>query len=342
MFATTFCGIFAAEYWIRLRMEKRFIFCVAHPHGLSGDACLKLRDWLLFALLAFFWGSNWSIMKMGLGFVPPLTFVLHRFILSVAVLLPLFLVLRGKLPRDSQTLFRLVVLCLIFVSIIILQALGLVNGNSGISAVLAYTQPLFVFCLAVPVLLEQVTVAKLLGVAVGFIGVVVLSLGRTASFTLDSVLILLLSALAWAVAVLYYKKYLSHVDPFVTHFLQLAVGTAPLIIWSLATNSFAVPADIGYLGILSYSSVGALAFGNVIYLFLLKQEEATTLSGSTLIIPTVALLFGWLLLGEKPSPEALLGAVLTLTGVYLVNMKKRTRVKLAVSDRYRVFRNVFN
>jgi len=262
-------------------------------------------------------------MKMGLGFVSPIAFVLHRFVLSVTVLFPLFLVLRGKLPRDSQTLFRLVVLCLIFVSIIILQALGLVNGNSGISAVLTYTQPLFVFCLAIPILREQVTVAKLLGVAIGFTGVVVLSLGRTASFTLDSVLILLLSALAWAVAVLYYKKYLSHVDPFVTHFLQLAVGTVPLVIWSLATSSFAVPASMSYIGILFYSSVGALAFGNIIYLFLLRQEEATTLSGSTLIIPTVALLFGWLLLGESPSPESLLGAALTLGGVCLVNMKRK-------------------
>jgi len=262
-------------------------------------------------------------MKMGLGFAPPIAFVLHRFVLSVAVLFPLFLVLRSRLPRDSQTVIRLVVLCLIFVSIIILQALGLVNESSGISAVLTYTQPLFVFCLAVPVLQEQVTTVKLLGVAVGFIGVVVLSLGRTASFTLDSVLILLLSALAWAVAVLYYKKHLSHVDPFVTHFLQLAVGTAPLIIWSLATNSFAVPTDMSYIGILFYSSVGALAFGNIIYLFLLKQEDATTLSGSTLIIPTVALLFGWLLLGESPSPESLLGAVLTLGGVYMVNMKRK-------------------
>jgi len=261
-------------------------------------------------------------MKMGLSFVSPVAFVLHRFILSAAVLLPLFLVLRGKLPRDSQTLFRLVVLCLIFVSIIMLQALGLVNGNSGISAVLTYTQPLFVFCLAIPILREQVTVAKLLGVAIGFTGVVVLSLGRTASFTLDSVLILLLSALAWAASVLYYKKYLSHVDSFVTHFLQLAVGTAPLILWSLAANSFAFPVDAVYMGILFYSSAGALAIGNVIYFFLLKQEEATSLTGSTLIIPTVALLFGWLLLGESPNPESLLGAVLTLGGVYLVNVKR--------------------
>ena len=264
-------------------------------------------------------------MKIGLSFVPPMTFVLHRFLLSVAILLPAFLVLRKRLPRDSQTLIRLVVLCLIFVSIIILQALGLVHENSGITAVLAYTQPLFLFCLAVPILQEQVTTARLLGVTIGFTGVIILSLGRISSFTLDSVVVLLSSALLWAVQALYYKKYLSHVDPFVTHFLQLTVGTIPLIIWSLATGSFAISSNINYLGVLFYSSIGALAIGNVIYLFLLQHEEATTLSGSTLIIPAVALILGWLILGESLNSESLLGALLTLGGVYLVNVKGKAK-----------------
>jgi len=280
---------------------------------------------MLFALVVFLWGSNWSIMKIGLSYVPPMTFVLHRFLLSVAVLLPVFLVLRKRLPRDSQTLVRLVVLCLIFVSIIALQALGLLNENSGVTAVLAYTQPLFVFCLAVPILQERVTIVKLSGVAVGFAGVVILSLGRISAFAMDSVVVLLLSAFLWAVQALYYKKYLSHVDPFIAHFLQLAVGTIPLVMWSLAANSFTIPTNINYAALLAYSSIGALAIGNVIYLFLLRHEEATTLSGSTLIIPTVALLFGWLLLGESLNREPLFGALLTLGGIYLVNVKRKAK-----------------
>jgi drug/metabolite transporter (DMT)-like permease len=95
--------------------------------------------------------------------------------------------------------------------------------------------------------------------------------------------------------------------------------------WSLAANSFTIPTNINYAALLAYSSIGALAIGNVIYLFLLQHEEATTLSGSTLIIPTVALLLGWLLLGENLNRESLFGALLTLGGIYLVNVKRKAK-----------------
>lgn len=265
-------------------------------------------------------------MKICLSYVPPMTFVLHRFLLSVAVLLPFFIFLRNRLPRDNETLVRMLVLCLIFVSIIALQALGLSQENSGITAVLSYTQPLFIFCLAVPTLQEQVTIAKLLGVVVGFTGVVILSLDRIYVFNIESVAILLASAFLWAVQALYYKKYLRHIDPFATQFLQLSVGVVPLLAWSLITSSLTFSFSISYVELLFYSSVGALAAGNIIYLLLLQHEEATTLSGSTLIIPTVALIIGRFILGESLNSESLLGALLTLAGICLVNLNRKVKV----------------
>ncbi len=281
----------------------------------------KLQNWLLFLLVILLWGSNWSAMKIGLRFVPPITFVLQRFAVSAVAMLPFLVILRKRIPKDRHTLGKLVVLCLIFVSIIIAQAIGLSQENSGIGAVLTYTQPLFVFCLAVPFLGEKITVVKLLGGMIGFIGVIVLFLDRMGSLTIDSALIMLLGALLWAVAVVYYKKHLSDVDAFVTHFFQMAIGALPLAVLSLGTQSFVLPTDILYGCILLYSSIGALAVGNVIWFYLLKREEATTLSGSSLVIPAVAMLFGWQLLGEQVSAQTLLGSALTLSGIFLVNSR---------------------
>lgn len=284
---------------------------------------MRLRNWLLFVLVVFLWGSNWSMMKIGLKSVPPIAFVFQRFLVSVAALFPVAILFRKRMPRDSHTLVRLVLLCLIFVSIIIVQAIGLVRESSGIGAVLTYTQPLFVFWLAVPFLSEKITAFKLLGLIIGFFGVLILSWDRISALAFDSDLMMLLGAFLWAVAVVYYKKYLNHVDPFVTHFLQLSVGALPLAALSLLTNSFAFPGDIVYLWIVLYSSVGALAVGNIVWLRLLREEEATTLSGSTLIIPAVALIFGWQLLGETLITASLVGSSLTLGGVYLINLRRK-------------------
>jgi len=89
------------------------------------------------------------------------------------------------------------------------------------------------------------------------------------------------------------------------------------------TGGFVGSADMTYVGLLIVSSPGALAAGNVVWLYLLKREEATTLSGSSLIIPAVALLFGWWILGESLDSVSVLGCALTLVGVCLVNLRRK-------------------
>jgi drug/metabolite transporter (DMT)-like permease len=71
------------------------------------------------------------------------------------------------------------------------------------------------------------------------------------------------------------------------------------------------------------SSIGALAVGNIIWFFLLKEEEATTLSGSSLIIPAVAMFFGWQILGENFNVASILGSALTIGGICLLNIKRK-------------------
>jgi drug/metabolite transporter (DMT)-like permease len=143
------------------------------------------------------------------------------------------------------------------------------------------------------------------------------------AFPVDSILVLLFGAFLWGVSTVFYKKFLTRVDPFVTHFVQLAVGSVFLCVWVFGTGGFVVSADMTYVGLLIVSSPGALAAGNVVWLYLLKREEATTLSGSSLIIPAMALLFGWWILGESLDSVSVLGCALTLVGVCLVNLRRK-------------------
>lgn len=258
-------------------------------------------------------------MKVGLRYVSPFVFALHRFALSTIALLPFFLFWRNRLPRDRRTLAKLVTLCLLFVGVIAAQVYGLAGESSGMGAVLVYTQPIFVFSLAVPFLGEGVTKTRLLGVSLGFAGVAVLSVNKVSSFTVDSTLVLLLSAFLWAISVIFYKKALNHVSPLIAQFFQLSVGMVPLMLLGLAENTPFIQLDPSYVGILVFSSVGALALADVIWLFLLKEEEATTIAGSSFLVPVAAMFFGWRLLGESLTAELLLGSALTLGGVYILN-----------------------
>jgi drug/metabolite transporter (DMT)-like permease len=171
-----------------------------------------------------------------------------------------------------------------------------------------------------------VTTPKLVGAILGFAGVCILFIGRISSLTLNFSLIMILSAFLWAVATIYYKRFLQQVDPFITNFFQLTIGALPLALFCLMTGTFSFPMGLEYTWIILYSSVGSFAIGWSIWLFLLKQEDATVLSGSSFIVPAIALLIGWQFMGENIGIEAAIGSALILGGVYLVNLINRQRI----------------
>ena len=290
---------------------------------------MKAKNWLMFMSMAVFWGLNWSITKTGLSFVSPTTFVLQRFLFFSISFFPVLFLLRARIPRDRDTVLKIVILCMINVSQIVTTNIALSEQSSGMGAVLNYTEPLFVFCLAIPFLEEEISVLKVTGVLVGFGGVFVLFYRSMSSFTFVSAAIMVLSAFMWAVTIVFYKKFLSHVNSFVASYFQYSLGAIPISVFALLSSTFAMPSDPTYLWILVYESIAVSAVGSTVWLYLTKKEGATVVAGSSLLVPVLALFFGWLLLNEEIRIESVIGSALILTGVFLVNLatsKKKSTV----------------
>ncbi|HIE18705.1 TPA: hypothetical protein EYP75_03165, partial [Candidatus Bathyarchaeota archaeon] len=55
----------------------------------------RLRNWMLFFIVVLIWSSNWAVMKSGLSYVKPLTFVFHRFLFSSLFLSSSIITLSG-------------------------------------------------------------------------------------------------------------------------------------------------------------------------------------------------------------------------------------------------------
>ena len=280
----------------------------------------RLRNWLLFLVIVLIWSSNWSVMKVGLSYVDPWSFIYHRFLLSTTALSLLLFILKRRIPADRRDLARLFILGLITSIGITSTSLGLVYEKSGVSAILTYTQPLFVFCMAIPFLGEKMSIGRVLGVLIGFLGVMVLST-RGDSF-IDSldfpVFLLVAGAFLWATAIIYYKKFLSHIDPTVANIFQLGVGVV-LLTPVIALKGLAFPPSLNYIPVILYTSICAQGVALTLWVLLLREEEATVLSSSSFMVPVAAFIFGWLILGETVEPKVLLGSALILTGVYMVN-----------------------
>jgi drug/metabolite transporter (DMT)-like permease len=261
-------------------------------------------------------------MKLALAHVGPLNFALQRFVLSALVLSPLLIYMRKKIRVEKRAIPRLLVLGAVNTSAIIPMYWGLVYETSGIGAVLTYTQPLFVFCLCVLFLRSEARPVRVLGAFVGFAGVIVLSIGRAGTIQLSANtgdVLLLLGAFLWALAVVYYKKSMSDVDPVLASTIQqtlAAVIVAPL---ALGVEGFMFPLTQSYLIMVLYLGIFNSGIAVFLWLFLIRDEDVTVLSLSSFLIPMFAVFLGWLLLGESIQPISLLGVGMILAGLYLTN-----------------------
>jgi drug/metabolite transporter (DMT)-like permease len=178
--------------------------------------------------------------------------------------------------------------------------------------------------MAVPFLKEGANAVKLMGLLFGFAGVLVLSVSRLSIEELSSSFyFLLLGAFLWAISTIFYKKFITDIDSLIASFLQLSVGAFLLGLIDITSGNFYWPSSMNYLLPVLYSSIGTLSIALSIWLYLLRREDAITLSSSSFIIPLVAFIFGLIVLVEPIELQSIFGAFLIVIGVYLVNRQPK-------------------
>jgi drug/metabolite transporter (DMT)-like permease len=261
-------------------------------------------------------------MKVSLTYVGPLSLALQRFALSAVALTPILIYVGSRIPKDRSTIKKLLILGAVNTSSIVPMYWGVVYETSGVSSILTYTQPLFIFCLSILFLKSEAKPQKVLGAFVGFSGVIVLSLGRPGSVLASAGVgdvLLLLGAFLWAVSVVYYKKNVGNVDPILTTVIQQSLGAVIVAPFALSVEGLTFPLAQPYLMMILYLSILNSGVALFLWMYLIREEEVTVLALSTFLIPMIAVFMGWLLLAENVQPVSLLGMGMVLTGLYMVN-----------------------
>ena len=267
---------------------------------------LPPRLWSDLGALTLVWGFNWTAMKVAISQVAPFTF--RTFCLAIGSGL-LFAYLRASgqslaIPRGQWGRLALTA----FFTITcwnILVVFGLQHIPSGRAAILAYTMPAWGIPLSVIVLGERMTGAKLLGLALGMGGMLLLlwdDLERLQRAPLGSLLVLGAS-FTWAIGTVLQKKFPVNAPlPAYTAWLML-VGGVPIYLGMLI---FEDPGAVGQIGLwpalaLFYNVLFSFAWGHWAWMKLVTSVSVTVFSLSMLVIPVVGVLSGMLFLGERPA-----------------------------------------
>jgi len=285
---------------------------------------------LLFAL-GIMWGTSYAFIKLGVATLPTFTLIATRLAIGLTLLVTVVVITRTSLRRDPRTYFHLFVMSVINIVIpFTLITSAERSVDSAIAAILNGAVPLIVIVLAALVFHDEpITLNRLVGVVVGYVGVIVLvAPGLTSSTAAGSAvsgeIALLGSTLAYAIGAVYSRRTLRNrgLRPVVPAVFQ--VGFALIVIGVLAF-AFEKPLEVSWNGdaILAVVWLGLLGSG-LAYLVnfrLLSRIGATGTSQLAYLLPVVGLISGAVMFGEKIDAIVIAGTALVLGGVALVNSR---------------------
>ena len=133
--------------------------------------------------------------------------------------------------------------------------------------------------------------------------------------------LLVVAAVAYASAVILQKPVLARVSPFQVTWLGVVAGTIALLPFAPSLADEAGRASPVAIGWMIYLGAVPTALGFATWTFALRRTSAGRMGSIAFLIPLVAILLGWVLLGEVPPWLAVAGGGLCIVGVYLARRR---------------------
>jgi drug/metabolite transporter (DMT)-like permease len=280
-------------------------------------------------LLGLIWGSSYLFIRVAVEGISPLMLVSLRLMFGAILLFGVISLWKLALPRDRTLWFHLVVMAVIgnVIPWTLISWAGQ-HIDSGLSAVLNSTTPLFTILFAVAAFhSERLTIPRVLGVILGFGGVAVLAgadVTDLASSSLQAQAAVVFSSLCYGLAFAYARRYI--------RFEPIVLAGCQIMLAFLFVTPFALAfGDPGGMDITPARGAAALALGllpsgvaYILYYRLIRDVGATLASYATYLIPIVGLFLGWLVLNESITLQSIAGVALILSGLALATTFHRT------------------
>ena len=285
---------------------------------------------LAFAFLGVIWGSNFIFVKWAAEAITPGQIVLLRVVFGF---LPVFLyalsqrALRWEHLRHTD---HFVVMSLMATAVYYFAfAKGTALLPSSIAGLLSGAIPLFTFVCAWLFLREErVTATIATGIALGFLGVLLIARPWSGSGGIDfaGVAYMIAGSLSVGCSFVYAKRFISPLKLPAAALTTYQIGLAMVFLF-LVTSLDGIGAVFGdtraWAGLIFGLGLGGTGLAYVAYYYIVEHLGALAASGVTYIPPVVALAIGVLLARESISPLGYLAMILILAGVAVLQFGSR-------------------
>ncbi|RXJ74207.1 EamA family transporter [Veronia nyctiphanis] len=280
---------------------------------------VKVRDLSMLVLLAALWGASFLFTRLSVPEFGPFALVFLRVAIAAAVLLPILL-FRGQLILLLQSWKHLFIIGAISAAVpFTLLSYAMLTVTGGFASILNASTPIWGALIALIWLGDSMSFTRIMGLVVGFCGVVVLvwdKLEFTSGGLGWSVVAVVSATFMYGLSASYTKRFLSDVPPIVVSagsLLGASVALLPLGIMYWPEQSISVDAWLATI------MLGALCTGlafMILFNLMIRIGPANSMT-VTYIIPIFATLWGAIFLGEVVTQQMLVGAAIIFSGTAL-------------------------
>lgn len=303
-----------------------------------------LIAYLALGAVCIIWGTTYLALRVGVTQFPPFLFSVLRFLAAGPILIGVMLTFgKASLP-PGKVIFHQAVGGLLMIT----MGVGVVGWaemyvSSGLAAIICSIMPVYVVLInlvASPE--ERPTFPIFLGLAIGTAGIIMIFGEHLSDFSNEhyrwGITLIFMSSLNWAFGSVWIKKKNQESNPFVNAGLQMLFGGIFLIPLSLLFDDYSTihwSAEI--VGALSYLTLVGSVAAYACYSYAIKKLPVTLVSLYAYINPIVAVLLGWVILGEKLNLRIFLAILVTIAGIYIVNRGYQLRtIWKAQLQRFRI------
>lgn len=281
------------------------------------------KRWLAFAPVIFLvlWSGGYATAKLGLQYAEPLTFLAIRFASVVLIMSLLYLYLRPPLPKSRTEWWHLGVVGFLLQTVYFgFSYLGFAAGvAAGSLALIMSLQPVLVALIAPSWNAERVTWQRYCGLGLGLAGVAVVITARS---EIETPGVLGFGCAVFALCgittgSLWEKRYGVSQHPVVANLVGYSVGLFGILPFVFLLESREVSWNGEFVAALAYLVIGNSVIAVGLLLAMIRAGEVSRVSALLYLVPPLAALIAWLLLGEVMPLMAWPGIAIAAVGVYI-------------------------
>nr|WP_199000148.1 EamA family transporter [Flavobacterium sp. ASV13] len=274
--------------------------------------------------VSFFWGTTWLASKEGVKHMPALQLATIRQVLGGVLYVGYFILKKEPWPKGKQWRTIIILAILNFVLSNGLSTWGVKYISSGLGAIISALFPIWIIIINF-FNGQKIARMALMGILISFGGICIIFIDYITDFFKPDfqfgIILMTASTVSWAFGILETKKKAASFNPYFSLGLQMLISSVFLI---GITEASGVNIPLSEIPSASWWAIIYLVLiGSVLtfiaFIYTLQHLPTEISSIYVYINPIVAMILGSFIFGETLTQAIVIGAAVTLAGIYLVN-----------------------